>query len=92
METVLTQFISLFTFMLSLSFSAQAQITVQEFRMIAQIFHAEYDAEIQKQNAKLFINNPPTPDNPDFWYNLETVRAAMSRVRPRIGRGSVQTS
>ena len=62
----------------TLSLKSHAQISVNDFRAITQIFHAEYDSEIQNQNAKLLINNPPTPDNPDFWFNLETVRAAYS--------------
>jgi hypothetical protein len=68
----------LITLIFTLNFKAQAQISVDDFHSITQIFYDEFRPEIQKQNSMLFINNPPTPDNPDFWWNLETVRAAYS--------------
>lgn len=67
--------------LLLLSFSglnSQAEVTLNDFLTVSQAFQTEYASELQKQNAVLFINKPPTPSTPNFWWELDTVRAAYS--------------
>ncbi len=57
---------------------AQAQITYQDLEKIAADFHVEYDIELANQNASFFINKPPNPSLPTFWWNRPDHRAAYS--------------
>lgn len=64
------------SFLLS-SFSF-AQVTLPEFQEITKAFHTEYDAELAAQNAVLFINRPPSPQLPNYWWDLEYTHASYS--------------
>ena len=57
---------------------SQAQISLSDLHVVSQAFQAEYTAELQMQNSIFFINKPPSPFTPDFWWDLDTVRAAYS--------------
>lgn len=64
----------------------QAQISFSDFQLLQVAFHQEFDLELQQQNAVLLINNPPTPATPNFWWDLETVRASYSSDIDESGR------
>lgn len=55
---------------------AHAQISFLDLQKIESAFHAEYDAELSSANASFFINKPPTPDMPTFWWNRTEARAS----------------
>ena len=56
--------------------NAHAQISLLELRKIEAAFHAEYDEELAAQGASFFINKPPTPNLPTFWWNRPEPRAS----------------
>lgn len=64
----------LLIFMFSLS--AQAEVSFAEFQTVRAFVLKEYASDMQAQNAKLFINEPPPNSPTDFWWNIPTVRAA----------------
>lgn len=59
---------------------AWAQVSYEETHSIFQSFYDEYSTELQSQNSVLVINPAPSPDQPDFWWNLDYTHASYSTV------------
>lgn len=76
---------SLLTLILLISFKANAQISLTEFQIVTSIFKSEYDPEMAKRNARLHINRPPTPQMPNYWWDLDNVHASYSNYTDETG-------
>lgn len=69
------------TALILLSFGASlayAQVSLEQFKDIAGIFQKEFGPELALRGARLEINRPPTPQMPDFWWNLPEKHASYS--------------
>lgn len=69
--------LSIFLFFLAGSF-ANAQISLEQFQQISAAFHTEFGSELAAQNARLTINRPPSPQMPNFWWELKDRHASYS--------------
>ncbi len=59
---------------------AWAQVSYEETHSIIRSFYDEYSPELTAQNSVLVINPAPSPDQPDFWWNLDHTHASYSSV------------
>lgn len=65
---------------------AFAQISLTEFTQISQAFQVEWSAELSAQKSELFINRPPSPQFPNYWWDLDYTHASYSTyTRPESG-------
>lgn len=76
MKITLWKFLTFLVFGTTLQ--AQAQISPEQFQNISQAFQAEFSAELAQQNARLNINRPPSPQMPNFWWDLNERHASYS--------------
>ena len=67
------------------SFKVNAQISLIEFQVVTSIFQAEYATEMKGINAQLHINRPPTPQMPNYWWDLDHVHASYSTYSDETG-------
>lgn len=65
-------------FYISFHLPAQAQISLTEFQVVSAVFQAEFAEDMTARNATLTINRPPSPQAPNFWWNLDQVHASYS--------------
>lgn len=65
---------------------AAAQISLSEFTQVTEAFKAEWTAELSAQKSELFINRPPSPQVPNYWWDLDYTHASYSTyTRPESG-------
>lgn len=68
------------------SVTASAQITLSEFDQIKNAFQAEWSADLAAQKSELYINRPPSPQLPNYWWDLNYTHASYSTyTRPDSG-------
>jgi hypothetical protein len=80
---VLTCLLLSSTFVCSMAF---AQISLSEFTQVSQAFQTEWSAELSAQKSELFINRPPSPQFPNYWWDLDYTHASYSTyTRPGSG-------
>lgn len=69
--------LSLVVTLISSSF-AQAQVSLTEFYEISAAFQKEYKKDMAAQKAVLFINRPPSPQMPTYWWDMDYTHASYS--------------
>jgi hypothetical protein len=75
MRSLILSFFGLF---LCIHNQAFAQVSLTEFQIIANVFKAEFAPDLATQNARLTINRPPSPQTPNFWWDLDQSHASYS--------------
>jgi hypothetical protein len=73
--TVLSLFMAFSVFH---SETASAQISLDQFAQLKSVFEQEFGSELKARGQILAINPDPSPSTPNFWWNLDTVRASYS--------------
>lgn len=68
-----------------LSFASEAQVSLTQFQDIATAFQMEFGPELASQNARLTINKPPSPQLPNFWWDLNERHASYSSYKGADG-------
>jgi hypothetical protein len=82
-STILALLLFAISFASSLAF---AQISLPEFNQVSQAFRAEWSAELSAQKSELYINRPPSPQVPNYWWDLDYTHASYSTyTRPETG-------
>lgn len=65
------------------SVTASAQVSLAEFTQITAAFQAEWSADLTAQNSVLYINRPPSPQLPNYWWDLNYTHASYSTYTHR---------
>lgn len=74
----------IFSYLL-LPLSSFAQISLMEFEMVSNVFYQEFSEELKKNNATLYINRPPAPQMPHYWWELDVVHASYTSYSDESG-------
>lgn len=77
---------TILAFLLLPSSLAFAQVSLTEFRQISEAFQQEWNADLSAQKSELFINRAPSPQFPNYWWDLDYTHASYSTyTRPESG-------
>lgn len=67
------------------SINTYAQISLMEFKMVSDAFHEVFSEELKQRNSTLYINRPPAPQLPNYWWDLDVVHASYTSFSDESG-------